>query len=226
MSQHNRRQTIGGERGGRYGSRRRNRGLSLMELLLVLALMVAVAALTLPALRGPMENQRLRKSADAIRAEWNKARNRAMRTGRIQVFRFEINGSHFVVEPWYSADDYLESSDGLAAGVDPLNPGLVAPAPIVNVIEPEMLELPEGVLFFTGDAAVEVRSLMIEEALRQVESRDTSWSRPIFFYPDGETSTAQLILTNRQEQYIRLDLRGLTGIAQVSDLMTVDELTR
>ncbi len=209
-----------------YRQRHRRRGLSLLELLLVLALMVAVAALTLPSLRGPMENQRLRKSADAIRAEWNKARNRAMRTGRIQVFRFETNGSHYVVEPWYSEDDYLESSDGLAAGVDPLHPGSAVPAPIANVVEPETLELPEGVLFFTGDAAVEVRSLNVEEAMQQFDARDASWSRPIFFYPDGETSTAQLILTNRQEQFIRLDLRGLTGISQVTDLMTIDQLTQ
>lgn len=57
-----------------------------MELMLVLAILVAVAGLVMPALQGPLNDQRLLKSADLVRAQWTKARVTAMKKiGRAHV---------------------------------------------------------------------------------------------------------------------------------------------
>ena len=44
------------------------------------------------------------------------------------------------------------------------------------------------------------------------------WSPPILFNPDGTTSDASLVLQNDKGQTIRVTLRGLTGIADASDV--------
>jgi Tfp pilus assembly protein FimT len=51
-----------------------------------------------------------------------------------------------------------------------------------------------------------------------VASVGSGWSEPIFFYPDGTTSNAQLLLKNKQGRMVELFLRGLTGIVTVSDV--------
>ena len=58
------------------------------------------------------------------------------------------------------------------------------------------------------------------------QTGEAAWSEPIYFFPDGTTTTVRLLLRNEHEFYIILDLRGLTGITTVSDVMTVDELPR
>ena len=40
------------------------------------------------------------------------------------------------------------------------------------------------------------------------------------------TSTARVLLTNRRHQYVRLDLRGLTGMTEVSGFLTQAEATQ
>ena len=47
-----------------------------------------------------------------------------------------------------------------------------------------------------------------------------SWSTPILFYPDGTTSDASLVLTGSRGTSIRVTLRGLTGVASVTDPAT------
>ena len=62
---------------------------TLVEVMLVLALLVVIGALIWPAVKGPFEGQRLRKAGDQVRAEWTRARTRAMKSGRTQVFQFQ-----------------------------------------------------------------------------------------------------------------------------------------
>ena len=55
------------------------------------------------------------------------------------------------------------------------------------------------------------------------EAATSDWSDPIFFYPDGTTSDAQLTLKNGQGRAIELNLRGLTGTVDVGDILAVEE---
>ncbi|MBN2217459.1 MAG: prepilin-type N-terminal cleavage/methylation domain-containing protein, partial [Pirellulales bacterium] len=57
------------------------RGVTLIELLLVLAILALVAATAWPSLERSLADQRLRDAADTIRAEWQHARAQAMSSG-------------------------------------------------------------------------------------------------------------------------------------------------
>jgi prepilin-type N-terminal cleavage/methylation domain-containing protein len=208
-------------------------GMTLIELLLVLAILVLAAAISLPALRGTLRNQQLTRAGDLVRIEWARAHVQAMKTGRIQMFRYQVGGQGFRVEPWAAGDDMLESATPQdASGMNPL----AAPAgnaqqqlpPNIKVDEsgnPESdrYRLPEEITFAVGDARNESRALKIEQTILETE-RSVEWSRPILFYPDGSTSDAFVIVASPQQVGVRVELRGLTGTATVSEIAAVDEL--
>jgi hypothetical protein len=51
----------------------------------------------------------------------------------------------------------------------------------------------------------------------------TTWSTPIFFYPDGATSTAAVLLKNEAGRCIEVRLRGLTGTGTLTGItLTTD----
>jgi len=221
---------------------RRRGGLTLMEILLVLALLVAIAAISLPALRGPMENQRLRMSGDMVRVQWSHARNKAMESGRTYVFQYQPELRDFKIEPWYMEDDYLESSDTMqgqalggqfAGGQRPaVNPdaasalqsgGIVTPTSTTATSTAELGKLPEDVVFVGSESEMDER-LAFLSATASTDAADVLWSDPIFFYPDGTSSTSRILIRNSRSRYLMVSMRGLTGVVQVSDLLTAEEI--
>jgi len=213
-------------------------GFTLLELLLVLAIAVLVAAISVPSLLGTLRNQQLTRAGDIVRVEWARAHVRAMKTGQIQMFRYQVGGQGFRVEPWAAGDDMLESSAANdPSGMNPLAPppgfgnaGSSSTAPPANVRvdengnpESDRHRLPEEITFVAGDARSESRAMKIEEKILESE-RNVEWSRPILFYPDGSTSDAFVVVGSPQQRGVRIDLRGLTGTAKVSEIGTVDEL--
>jgi hypothetical protein len=85
-------------------------------------------------------------------------------------------------------------------------------------------ELPQGIRFLAGDSLETARSVDVEADLEAATSasRDVTWSSPILFYSDGTTSTAEIILANEQGRAVRVSLRGLTGVAKVSEVFEAD----
>lgn len=207
-----------------------------MEVLLVLALLVAVAALTLPVLSGPLDNHRLRKSADMVRVQWARARVQSMESGRTYVFRYQPNGNAFMVEPWSLDNDYLESDQitglgpgavggvGAAAGAVAVQDTMTTSTATNFAANSLLGELPENVRFVASETAADQRDQYTAAAGQQNVAVDATWSPPIFFYPDGTASTARLIMTNSRQRFIMLTMRGLTGVVHVSDLMGFEEL--
>ena len=194
----------------------RRNGFTLLEMLLVLAILVAVAALAAPAMRGLIQSARLRAAADTVRTEWTRAHVKAMKTGRIQVFRYELGGTKYSVQPWIAGDDALESSAPAIAGFGTADESQET----ANVGEGR--ELPEGTLFVAGDAAVESRSLAIEQTAMDATQFESEWSRPILFYPDGTASDAFVVVANENKVGIKVELRGMTGTATLGDVMDVE----
>lgn len=201
-------------------------GFTLLELLLVLGLVVAIAAMAAPALRRPLENHRLKRTAEDVRNDWARTRIRAMEMGQTFIFRYEPQGRHYVIEPWETEGDYLESSDlnqpiGMLAGTSGV---MVPPTPMEEtVIEPEQRELPENIVFAGSESILDARAIetMGDPSLATATSQ---WSEPIFFYPDGTTSDARLALSNQYGRSVMITIRGLTGLIKVSELMTTEQL--
>jgi Tfp pilus assembly protein FimT len=198
-------------------------------MILVLAVLVMVATMALPALRGPMDDQRLRKAADLVRAQWARARVKAMKTGQMQVFRYEVGGEFYSVQPWEGQTDPLEASndpsatsfmDGTMPQIDARNAN--------NPLGIAGLKLPPGIKFFSGEATTDSRSLEVTANATGMDAGSgldsgSGLSQPIIFYPDGSTTDARLVLTN-ERFCVQLYLRGLTGLSRGSDLSIADEL--
>ena len=73
-------------------------GFSLVELLIVLAVLAVVAGIVLPSLRSPLDKSRLTGAAKELQASLAKARSLAIRQGSPVYFRYEIAGDRYVIE--------------------------------------------------------------------------------------------------------------------------------
>jgi type II secretion system protein H len=197
----------------------RSRAFTLLEMLLVLAIMVVVFAAAAPALRGVMRDAALKNAADTVRIHWTKAHVKAMKTGRIQVFRFEQDGSRFTVQPWAAADDEIEAAPAVK-GFGTAEEETASP----RLDESSAVSLPEGTKFVAGAAALEGRSLAIEKDIKDANRFEADWSQPVLFYPDGSSSDAWVIVANERDVAIRVDLRGMTGTTTLGEITGVEEL--
>ena len=192
--------------------------MTLLEVLLVLGLLVVVAAIAAPSVGITLDSSRLRSAGQLVRARLAKARIKAMESGRTYTFRYQPGGSGFAIAAWYSHDDYLESSALASATTG--GASMTANTPVQNVMPPasETLpeKLPESVTFAGSETTDDMRAAMLMQSTSTGQSLDSDWSQPIFFYPDGTSSTARLVIMNVRQRYITLTLRGLTGVVQVS----------
>lgn len=187
-----------------------------------MAIIVGIGAFVMPSFGGMLEGQRLRKSADVVRASWNNARIRAMKSGNTMVFRCEVGGTRFLVEPWAGSDQFLEQGEAVPVPIFGIN-GDANTANISGVGEDT---LPEGIVFAGTKQGQDARSFAILQQLGDAPPATTGqWSEPILFYPDGSTSQAQLQLsTAEMKRFVLVQIRGLTGIATVTDIITQSDL--
>ena len=194
------------------------RGFTLMELLLVLALIVMLYALAMPGLKGPLASHRLRSAADVVRHECAKTRVDAMQTGQVHILEFLPDTDQYRVTPWVSPDDLLESSYSSYA-----NNGSAAGSQTGLTPKSRQSNLPEGITFIWSETD-DSRSLAMSTGPSEQNDLDTEWSSPIFFYPDGTTSTVRLVLANERSSRIQVKLRGLTGVATIGSMASAEEL--
>jgi len=189
-------------------------GMTLVEVLLVLAILATAASLAWPVLANSVASYRLRTAADTVRTEWCRTRVEAMRTGHTQSFRYSVAGPHFRTEQF---DDL-----GLMVPAEPTPLPVVTfqaetqPGAQAGVGQCMQHALPEGIVFLgpdTPDLPVEVADAAADLL------GDGDWSAPILFHADGTTSDARLALKNDRGWIMELTLRGLTGSVMVSDIL-------
>ena len=243
------------------------RAFTLIEILIVLVILVFIASLGVPLLRGTLAQQQLRYSADRIRGEWLDARVRAMEDGQIFAMRAQIGGSLLVVDRVLDAHftaglssrqttsryDLAATPDGNT--LDPFERGgfsgdmqdfiLQNPDEASEHRGSFFIHLPNSVkiadvialadersVFYLGLAPVsefeadEVYDIdvFMTGDVRVGEMSATAgsiWSTPIFFYPDGSTSTAAVLIRNEAGRCIEVRLRGLTGSSMLTRIYAV-----
>src|SRR5262245_40719595 len=101
-------------------ARSRRSGYTLFEVVLVAAVVLILAALAYPSLRGMYGGYRVTAGVDSVRAAWAQARGRAIEEGRPYRFAVEPNGTHFRVAP-----DHSDYWSGSPPSEDPEGKGLV-----------------------------------------------------------------------------------------------------
>jgi prepilin-type N-terminal cleavage/methylation domain-containing protein len=130
-------------------------GYTLTELIIVLAIIVAILSFAWPVVRGPAGRESLRYAAKYLRGELAEARLQAIRTGYPWEFRFEPGGNRYVIISRAKS----EVSSGWPAGGldDPTSTAMASPVEKDTGIEEtggsfgprafSVGELPDGVVF-------------------------------------------------------------------------------
>lgn len=242
----------------------RRDAFTFVEILLVLAIIVAMGAMVVPLLRGTLETQRLKSAANTVRAEWMEARIRAMNEEQIFCFRCQLGGRRILVDRVLDAHFTAALSSRETTNrfdtfneLDPFEKGAFSgesedfvlrdPAMATEENGAYIVELPETIfaadviampderaafylgLTTAGETEIEDNISESEEVSQQeVRLGQTSasdgrtWSTPIFFYPDGTTSAAAILLKSESGRCIEIRLRGLTGQTMLGEMQTVD----
>jgi prepilin-type N-terminal cleavage/methylation domain-containing protein len=198
-------------------SNHRQRGFTLVEVLLVLAVMSVFVGMAMPSVLRMFGQQKLTASAERVREAIALARVRAIQTGLIYEFCCEPNGTHYVVVPFEPDHSVSQNQNSSQAAATP-------PAPRASGF------LPKGVVFSAevlGNASVSnaafgmpsLTSAALDGLPNASELAGISWSTPILFKPDGSANTdTEITISDTRSQQIRLRVRSLTGAVSMERL--------
>ena len=208
------------------------RGMTLIEILVVLALLVVIGGLVVPVFAGSIASVRLRRAGDQVLTGWSRARAEAIESGAPYQFRFTPNTGTFVIEPWTGL---LGAENSSAVGTTPAAATGASTTTTTTTSSTATTAtssstvsntaLPEEIIFQSGELAVEdIQSG--ERSVASLQDAGESLSTPILFFPDGTASDASILLTNGKKQFVRVTLRGLTGVGRASEVLTQEDLQR
>jgi Tfp pilus assembly protein FimT len=203
--------------------KRRRSGMTLLEILLTLCLLVILASITWPGLGRPMATQRLRESADQVRMEWVRTRVDAMSSGQLYVFRYSPDGNTYAVEVQATEDGVSDTTQASPSGTVGSSPSVAGEGlDQATGLGSAQRRLADKVRFVSDQTAGQSSPPSTTPDAQSPAAADFSLSPPIYFYPDGTCSDARVRLTNEYNQTIDLLLRGLTGVVQVSAVQSGD----
>ena len=197
----------------------RRTAFTLLELLLTLAVLAAIAAVSIPQVGLLMGDRRLVRAGDQLRVEMTRLRVESMREGRVMMLEAMLEGTSFRIKPFFSTSDATEAFDqtasqqGLLTGA---TQGIVT-AVIADPAVEETIELPEDVVVSAVGVVSAARAMEIEQLT--IANQSEGWSHPILFYPDGSTSTAVVTLSNPTLGKVMVKIRGITGDVSVSEVL-------
>ncbi|MGH7200286.1 MAG: prepilin-type N-terminal cleavage/methylation domain-containing protein [Planctomycetaceae bacterium] len=198
------------------------RGFTLLEMLLVLAVLVLIAAIAWPSMQNIYRDLQLKESVGEVRTELASTRLHAVESGLAYQFRYEPDGRRYVVVP-FEREPQPSAAGGGSTTMS--SPG----QPLPHVAG----ELPEGLRFraaVSGLSATEqmiARGQQVSEPVavewlaglpNAAELAGVQWSPPIVFYPDGTADDAAFEVVDEKRQLMVIAVRGLTGSVSTSDV--------
>ena len=165
----------------------RRRGYTLLEVLLVIAILVVLSAVAYPTMSAMYGDVRLKAAADDVRGSWTEARANAIEDGRAYRFSVEPGTGKYRVAP----DDPLfwDGSGGGQADEDAAPPHI------------QEGSLPKGIVFEAGtDLPVE-----------------GNWSTVAVFNPDGtcEHDIEIMLKEDDDSTPVVVRVRAMTGAISV-----------
>jgi type II secretion system protein H len=206
------------------------RGFTLLELMIVLAILAMLIAMVWPSLRRPVMRSVAQQAARQLVKDLARARMAAIDSGQIVALRFELGGTRYVVQLAESLGDSEETAPEITAEHDAGN-AAVPDTPADFGFE---AQLDEDVVFRdpsetdqnefpTGSALGE----MLEDERKETEKvkplidnekAEQAFSTPVFFYPTGRAENAAFVLQGPDGYRVTVKLRGLTGAASIGPL--------
>ncbi|MEZ6134059.1 MAG: type II secretion system protein [Pirellulaceae bacterium] len=211
---------------------RRQAGFTLLELMLVLAILVVIGGIAAPRLGGMFERRKLVGSAETLRLQWEEARLLAMRTGQSQVFTCELGTGGFRIKPLVLQSDAVNVGEGATLAtmtglVETENYGM---GNVAVAVDPQAVEydqqLEESVVFLGCVVAGDMRAYTTAQESQTTGFGDVNTqtvSQSVIFYPDGSTSTAEVQIQNKRGEVRAVQIRGLTGNSRIVEVLNVAE---
>jgi prepilin-type N-terminal cleavage/methylation domain-containing protein len=179
------------------------RGFTLVELLIVMAMIVLVSAIAAPMIMKPLERREIQQAADTVRTKLLRTRIGAMRSSHVYEFQYRPGSGSYRVAPQDNGSSPQGDNSSTAGGHE-----TVADA---DCPRPEEGALPDGVRFMPENTPdPEATGSPTENGAQNAGGGD-SWCDPIIFYPDGTTTDARFIVASTRGFAVHVRLRGVTG---------------
>lgn len=175
----------------------RRGGFTLLELMLVLAIIVIAGGLALPSFDAMMATSNEHAARDMVRARWAEMRARAMEENRTYRFAVTENTGRFRIAP--HDDAYWSGRAPSEADENPM------------ILEGE---LPKGILFTTSQAAF--------AGTEEAPAPGPEWGLSIAIYLGDGTARddARIYFGKAGQRPMGLQLRALTGAVSAIDANT------
>jgi type II secretory pathway pseudopilin PulG len=201
---------------------------TLLELLLVLAIILAVAGAVTPTVVERMADYKLKRGCEMARSAISSSRIHAIDLSSVYQFRFEPNGRRYLAIP--TDTEALSTSQTGSAGATAQG-GLPRTAIVAGQL-PEDLSfqivvatagMPGAATASTGlppggtDPAWTAAFGHVQNA---GDYSSAAWSAPIVFRPDGSAMEAAINVVDKKGDGFQLRVRELTGEVTVSRLTT------
>ncbi|OYP31104.1 Tfp pilus assembly protein FimT/FimU [Rhodopirellula sp. MGV] len=193
-------------------------GFTLLELLLVLAIMSILASVAIPQVAWLLGDRRVVRGAKIVREELMLARIDAMRQGRTMMIDAMLEGGTFRIRPYVSMADSVNAVDQTGSQSALLNGADQGQFTTVlqDPSDTREVALPEGITVQSVAVVAAARALEVQQA--NLGQQAGGYSQPVLFYPDGTTSTAAITLAHPEHGQITVKLRGITGDVTLSDV--------
>lgn len=208
-------------------SRTATSGFTLLEVMLVLAIIAMVGAIAVPRMESIYERHKLRGMANEVRLIWDTAHLEAMRTGQAQVFQCLPESGSYSVAPLVLQSDTASAGAGAtimlsggAVAETQSNGFLTAVDPTSNSAK----QLEQGITFVSCQVVGSQRAYAVAQDAQASGNSDVNTQtvgQAVIFYPDGSTSTAEVRIQNETGDMRAIQLRGLTGHSRVVDVASV-----
>lgn len=193
-------------------TRQHPRGYTLVELLLALALVGLLASVTVPSAMRMFFRSQLTDAMDQVRAQLAGSRIRAIESGLVYQFRFEPEGRYYISVPFERETEVS-------------NPNATGSGATLGVGRFTRFsgQLPEGMRFVdccSSPTALggKLGSDVFGELPNADDLSGLEWSPPVLFHADGSAIDAAFEIVDNNAQYVRVEVRGLTGATMVGTI--------
>jgi len=163
-------------------------GFTLLEILLVMAILIIISAVCLPTINAMYGDTRVRGAADEIRRAWAEARSRAIDNGTPYRFSVMFDKTRYRVAP--DTDDFWSSvpADGSTDSPQALSESL-----------------PDGINF-------------TRDTKSRFGNEQNGWTQVAVFLPDGTCrADASVAVQDGHGSPLTVTVRGLTGTVMVKN---------
>jgi type II secretory pathway pseudopilin PulG len=201
---------------------------TLLELLLVLAVILAVAGAVTPTVVERMGDYKLKRGSEMARSAISSARIHAIDLSSVYQFRFEAGGRRYLAIPT-DTEALITSQTGSAAAASA--PGALPSTAIVSGQLPEDLSFQPVVIATLAPGATAATGVppggtdpawtaAFAHVPNSGDYASASWSAPVLFRPDGSAMEAAVNVVDKKGDGFQLRVRELTGEVTVTRLAT------